>query len=107
MDLKIGSQIQNNASSTPAGRPEGATGRAGPGGNHRLQSVASIGEDRIEISSLTGQIAEGMSAESAARSERVSHLAALYGSGHYSPVPSDVSRALISHALANTSEKSA
>jgi hypothetical protein len=107
MDLKISSQIQNNAPNAPAGRPEGAAGQVGPGGTHRLQSVGSIGADRIEISSLTEQIAGGLSTESAQRSDRVRHLAALFSSGRYSPAPSDVSRALISHALAKTTPESA
>lgn len=107
MDLKINNQIPNNALSAPAGRPDGAAGQVGAGNKHRLQSVGSVGADRIEISSLTGRIADGLSTESARRSDRVGHLAALYGSGRYSPAPSDVSRALISHALANKTSESA
>lgn len=105
MDLKISSQIQNNTPSTPTGRTEGAAGQVTPGGKHRLQSAGSIGADRIEISSLTEQIADGLSTESARRSDRVRHLAALYSSGRYSPASSDVSRALISHALSGTTSE--
>ena len=101
MDLKINSQIPSNASSAPAGRPEGAALPVGPGGKYRLQSVGAIGADRIEISSLAERIADGLRTDSAQRSDRVRHFAALYCSGRYSPAPSDASRALISHALAN------
>jgi hypothetical protein len=101
MDLRIDTRIPSDASTTPAGRTEGTAGDAGPGGKHRLQSVGSIGADRIEISSLTERIADGMSTESAQRSDRVRHLAALYSSGRLSPAPSDVSRALVAHALAS------
>jgi hypothetical protein len=106
MDLKIDSRILNDASTTPVGRTGGAAGEVGLGGKHRLQSVGSIGADRIEISSLTERIADGMSAESAQRSDRVRHLAALYSSGRLSPAPSDVSRALIAHALAGKTTES-
>lgn len=107
MDLKINSQIPNNASSAPAGRAEGAAGQVAPERQRRLQSVGSIGADSIEISSLTERIADGLSTESAQRSDRVLHLAALYASGRYSPAPSDTSGALISHAIANRTSESA
>lgn len=107
MDLKINGQIPNNASSALAGRPEGMGVPVGPGGKHRLQSVGAIGADRIEISSLTERIADGLSKDSAQRSDRVRHFAALYSSGRYSPAPSDASRALITHALANKTSVSA
>lgn len=104
MDLKINNQIPNNASSVPAGRLEGTAVEAVRGGTTRLQSVDSIGGDRIDISSLTEQITAGLSTESAQRSNRVRHLADLYSSGRYSAAPGDVSRALISHALAKPPE---
>jgi anti-sigma28 factor (negative regulator of flagellin synthesis) len=104
MDLKINNQIPGNASNAPAGRTEGTAGGLGLGGKQRLQSAGSIGADRVEISSLTEQIADGLSTESAQRSNRVSHLAALFSSGRYSVAPGNVSRALISHSLAKTSE---
>jgi hypothetical protein len=106
MDLKIDGRILSDASSTPVGRTEGAAGEVSLGGKRRLQSVGSIGADRIEISSLTERIADGMSTESAQRSDRVRHLAALYSSGRLSPAPSDVSRALIAHALASKTTES-
>ena len=100
MDLKINSQIPNNISHAPAGRTEGASGPAGLG-QQRLHSVGGAGADHIEISSLTEQISSGLSVESAQRGDRVRHLAALYSSGRYSPAATDISRALISHALGN------
>ena len=100
MDLKISNQIPIDSSSAPTARTDGVANEVGLGGRHRVQSAGSIGADRIEISSLTERISDGMNTESAQRSDRVRHLAALYSSGRYSPAPSDVSRALISHALA-------
>jgi hypothetical protein len=104
MDLKISDPMQSNALGG-AGRTEGATGLAGRGGKPNLRSVGSTGSDRIEISSLTGRIAEGLSAASARRSDRVSQLTALYSSGRYAASAENVSRAMIAHALGNkTSE---
>lgn len=98
MDLKISDPMQTNALGG-AGRTEGASGLAGRGGRSNLRSTGSTGSDSIEISSLTGRIAEGLSTASAQHSDRVRQLTALYSSGRYSASAENVSRAMISHAL--------
>ena len=99
MDLKISDPIQSNSLGAPASRTEGVGAPPALGGKQRLQSVGSVGADSIEISSLTGRIAEGLSTDSAQRSGRVRQLAALYSAGRLAAPAGDVSRALISHAL--------
>ena len=63
------------------------------------QSAASSvsGEDRVEISSLS----ENIAASGDMHAARVQDIAALYASGRYSPDAMLVSRALVSHALQN------
>lgn len=68
------------------------TGRTGAG-------PVGAGEDRVEISALSENIASTGTLVDAQRADRVSHLAALYQSGRYEVDPSKVSHAMVSSAL--------
>lgn len=58
-------------------------------------SSNASGEDQVQISSLS----EGVGAQTAQHAARVQNLKALYESGRYQANSSDVSRALVNHAL--------
>jgi anti-sigma28 factor (negative regulator of flagellin synthesis) len=70
----------------------------GSGGN-RSGSRTGASTDRVEISSLSGRIADASSASAAAQANRVSQLAALYSSGRYQVDSSALSRAMVSQAI--------
>jgi anti-sigma28 factor (negative regulator of flagellin synthesis) len=78
----------------------------------RTQDTAQIGNgtgrpgsrfdasgDRVEISSLSGQIADASTSSQVAQANRVSKLAAMYQSGRYQVDSMAVSRAIVSQAL--------
>ena len=75
--------------SYPAG---GQTGVGGAGGSSR-------GPDHLEISSLSQVIRDANTAHNAGQAARVNQLAAQYRSGRYTPDSTQVSRAMIAHAL--------
>lgn len=58
------------------------------------------GQDRVELSSLMGQVSRALRSEARGRSERVAALARQYESGHYRPPALEASRALVSETLA-------
>ena len=68
-------------------------------GGSRSSSRTGASTDRVEISSLSGQIADASSASAAAQANRVSQLAALYASGRYQVDSSALSRAMVSQSL--------
>ena len=63
------------------------------------------GSDRVEVSSLTGRIAQAMQASSTERSERVASLTAQYRAGEYHPDAAAVSRAMVGESLAAASNQ--
>jgi anti-sigma28 factor (negative regulator of flagellin synthesis) len=64
------------------------------------------GQDRVEISSLSERVAAVGEAQDAQQAQRVRKLAALYESGQYRVDPLQLSRALVSHAIAGAPEES-
>jgi anti-sigma28 factor (negative regulator of flagellin synthesis) len=66
----------------------GGTGKPGAG-------AGPGGEDQVQMSSLS----EALTAAQSQRATNVQQLAAAYQSGHYHVDSTDVSRALVSHAL--------
>jgi anti-sigma28 factor (negative regulator of flagellin synthesis) len=55
--------------------------------------------DHVEISSLSGQIADASSASQAAQAGRVRQLAALYAGGRYQVDSLTLGRSLVAHAI--------
>jgi anti-sigma28 factor (negative regulator of flagellin synthesis) len=53
----------------------------------------------VEISSLSGRIADASSASATAQANRVQQLGALYSSGRYQVDSAAVSRSIVSQAL--------
>lgn len=68
-------------------------------GAGRPGSRFDASSDRVEISSLSGQIADASNSSQAAQANRVSKLAAMYQSGRYQVDSVAVSRALVSQAI--------
>jgi anti-sigma28 factor (negative regulator of flagellin synthesis) len=89
---------------------DGVTGSAASE-TSRTQDVVQIGSgsrsgsrgggatDSVQLSSLSGQIADASSASQAAQAGRVRQLAALYSSGRYQVDPMAISRALVSQSI--------
>jgi anti-sigma28 factor (negative regulator of flagellin synthesis) len=80
--------------SRPAGSPGRSTGRSG-----------NRGGDSVDLSSLSQSVAAASAAQDAQQAGRISHLAALYRSGQYSIDSAQVSRAMVSHALGDSSSE--
>jgi hypothetical protein len=62
--------------------------------------VASTGTDQVDISSLSGNVAASSAALASQQAARVSHLAALHSKGEYQLDSMQISRALLSGAIA-------
>jgi len=98
MDIRVQHNQLPGTTAPQTSRPEETapshkTGPApGPG-------VGGPAEDRVDISSLSENIAAASSAQEAQQAQRVTHLAALYGSGRYHVDALEVSRSLVSQAL--------
>lgn len=74
-----------------------------PGASPQTGSVANSGSDQVDISSLSGNVAASVAALAGQQAARVSQLAALYAKGEY-PVDSlQLSRAMVSEAIAGGS----
>lgn len=75
-------------------------GVAQPGSAAPASSAVDIGADQVEISSLSGNIAASADALAGQNAARVAHLAALYAKGEYQVDSGQLSRALVSDAMA-------
>jgi hypothetical protein len=82
-----------------------ASGETGvqTGSTTRAGSTRYSGADQVEISSLSGNVAAATAALASQQAARVSRLAALYGRGEYQVNSMQLSRALVSNALSNSS----
>jgi anti-sigma28 factor (negative regulator of flagellin synthesis) len=69
----------------------------------RSGSRTGASTDRVEISSLSGQIADASSASASAQANRVRQLAALYAGGRYRVDSTALSRAMVSQAVQTSS----
>jgi hypothetical protein len=96
MSMRIHSEGIAAAAASPAAQAEspaktGSSAQTGSGPN----SVA----DRVDISSLSGNVAASVAALASQQAARVSQLAALYAKGEYSGDSLQLSRALVSQAI--------
>lgn len=64
-------------------------------GGKQTSGASSGGEDQVQISPLSSSLA----AQGSDRAARVQQLAAAYQSGNYQVNPTEVSRAIVNHAL--------
>ena len=81
--------------------PAPAENVARAGSSTLAGSIASSGGDEVEISSFSGNVATSVGALGEQQAARVSQLAALYARGDYQVDSMQVSRALISGAIAS------
>jgi len=79
--------------SKPGETPRTANSAGTPGAG------ASVGEDRVEISSLSESIATASKVDNSQQADRVRQLGALYQSGKYQVDSLNVSRAIVAQAL--------
>jgi len=97
-------RIQNDGIAAPAAPPSSpAENIASSGSSVRSASEANGATDQVCLSSLSGSVAASGSALADQQAARVSHLAAVYARGDYQPDSMQISRALISGAVAGGS----
>ena len=101
MSIRIQNDQTAGAASTPAQRTE-QSARFASGGTNTGSKISGDGEDQVDVSSVTSSIGAAVSAHSAARSNRVQQLGALYASGQNSADSLKTSQALVSGALVAT-----
>jgi anti-sigma28 factor (negative regulator of flagellin synthesis) len=94
-------RIQNDSLAGTAASETSRTQDVVQIGGKGSRSGSRIGSssDSVEISSLSGQIANASSAAEATQASRVRQLAALYSSGRYQVDSAALSSALVSHAI--------
>jgi anti-sigma28 factor (negative regulator of flagellin synthesis) len=86
-----------------ASQAAAAESAAQPGSSPQAGLVADSGADQIDISSLSGNVAASAAALAGQQAARVSQLAALYAKGEYQVDSLQLSRALVSEAIASGS----
>jgi anti-sigma28 factor (negative regulator of flagellin synthesis) len=94
MSIQINNDGLAGAGASGAGRAQEIS-RASTGYGHPATSSGSSGEDQVSISSISASL----SAQGSDRASRVSQLAAAYQSGRYQVNSSEVSKAIVDHAL--------
>ena len=94
-------RIQNDAIATTAASQAARTESAVPSvSSTRVSSAATSGGDQVDLSSLSGNVAASLAAMASQRAARVSQLAALYAKGQYQVDSGQLSRAMVSQAVA-------
>ncbi len=97
-------RIHNDALAAAAAPPPAPVENVAQLGSSTLIApVANNGDDQIDISSLSGNVASSVGALADQQSARVSHLASLYARGEYQVDSMQISRALLSGAIASAS----
>ena len=97
-------RIHNDGTAGPAAsQAVPVDGAAQPGSTTRASSISGSGADQVEISSLSGNIAASVAGLAGRQAARVSQLAAQYAKGDYHVNALQLSRALVSGALAGGS----
>ena len=100
----MGMRIDSDGIAASAAAPGASAGSAvQPGLSTRAGLVADSGADQVDISSLSGNIAASAAALASQQAVRVSQLAALYAKGEYQVDSAQLSRALVSGAIAGGS----
>jgi hypothetical protein len=97
MSMRIQNDGLSGTTASPV-IPAESTEQSGSSG--RSSSVSSGSVDRVDISSLLGNLSASAGALADKQAARVSQLTAIYGRGEYSADSAQTSRALISGAIA-------
>jgi len=97
--MRVDDRNLNGVTGAQANRTQEAE-RTGTGSGTNVSEPGT--GDRAEISSVAGTISEALSAQSAARAQRMGQLAQQYSQGQYKPDTHGTSRGLIQDALGGT-----
>jgi len=89
-----------SGASVSAGRTQSPASVSREESARKTGAARPEGHDRVELSSITGQVSGALRSEAKGRSERVAALAHQYEPGRYQPSARQVSRALVSESLA-------
>ena len=97
-------RLQNDGVAGPSPSAPGQTNLTHSGSSSMPASGLNTGAaDQVEISSLSESISGASKALGSQQADRVSHLAAVYAQGQYQVDSVQLSRALVSSALASGS----
>jgi anti-sigma28 factor (negative regulator of flagellin synthesis) len=94
MSIQIHNDGLAGAGASGTGRAQELS-RATTGGGHPASGSGGVGEDQVSISAISSSI----SSQGSDRAARVQQLAAAYQGGHYQVNATEVSRAMVNHAL--------
>jgi anti-sigma28 factor (negative regulator of flagellin synthesis) len=103
MDIRIQGESLEGANGLQTSRT-GETPLAGQSEHQSGLKALAGGQDSVQISSLSAQISAIGQQQDVESSNRVAALAALYAHGNYQVDASNLSRALVSHALSGAAE---
>ena len=103
MDIRIQGESLEGANALQTSRT-GETPLAGQSEGQRGLKALEGGQDSVQISDLSTQISAVNQQLDVQTSNRVAALAALYAHGNYQVDASNLSRALVSHALSGAAE---
>lgn len=98
MSIRIQNDALTGAGPSELSRAEEAS-RLGAGVGKSRPAQGAGAEDTVEISSLSGSVANSMASANIQQSSRVRDLAALYASGRYEVDAAKVSHAIVSQSL--------
>lgn len=104
MSIRIQDNYQADAAAK-AGRMDEIS-RPPASSKAKSSSGPAAASDEVDISSLSGKIADAVATQQTQQSERVSHLAALYANGNYHVDANTLSKALVSQAIGASSGES-
>jgi anti-sigma28 factor (negative regulator of flagellin synthesis) len=96
--MKIHNDGLQGSNPIETGRTQG-TPPSAAGSKLAGQKVAGTEGDSVEISGISAHLAESNSADGQKRSARVAELAALYAKGEYRTNSTQLSKAIVSHAI--------
>jgi hypothetical protein len=97
-------RIQNDGLAGPAVSQAAPADKAEQAGSSALsRPAANSGGDQVDLSSFSGNFSASIGALAEQQAARVTQLSALYGRGEYSADSMQVSRALVSSAIAGGS----
>jgi hypothetical protein len=98
MNIRIDQEALSGARVSELSRSEDV-GSSSAVRSNSLSGPGGLKADQVDISSLSGSIADSLSAAAAQQTSKVQHLAALYAAGRYNVDSLQVSRSMVSQAL--------
>jgi len=103
MNIRIQQEGAQGAGASDLSRSGAVSATTAPRAGFPGNAGSTFG-DQVDISPLSGSIADELAAGAGSQSAKVQQLAALYASGHYDVDASRLSRALVAHALASSAQ---